>query len=99
MSGAPWRRHGRIADPGRSGLRVGAEQADLEVEGAVDHLVVGLEPAVGDPEHEFGTHDALDVDAVDYLRDRGQHLAGELELPQAERPAAAGGAEPAEKEA
>ena len=42
-----------------------AEQADLEVLRPIDDRAVGLEPAIGDAEHELRAHDPLDVDAVD----------------------------------
>ena len=51
------------------------------------------------PRIELAPEDALDVDAVDHLLDRGQHLIDEFDFADAERPTAAGQAEPAEEEA
>src|ERR1700684_233205 len=76
-----------------------AEQADLEVGRAIDQRTVRREPAVGDAEHKLGAHHAFDVDAVDDVLHGRQHLAGELQLPHAQRAALAGRAEPAEEEA
>ena len=67
----------------------GLEQADAQILGLIDALAVGLQPAVGDAEHELALEDALDVDAVDDELDRRQHLVGEFDLADAERPAAA----------
>src|ERR1700719_3875230 len=72
-----------------------AEQADLEVGRAIDHRTVRREPAVGDAEHELGAHHALDVDAVDDVLHGRQDLAGEFQLPHAERAALAGRAQAA----
>jgi hypothetical protein len=79
--------------------RVVLEQCDLQVTHAINDLAVGRKPAVRDAEHQFGTHHALDVDAVDQLLHGRQHLAGELDLAGADRAAAARGAGPAEKKA
>src|ERR1700731_181117 len=75
------------------------EHPDLEIHGPVDDRAIGLQPAVGDAEHQLGSHDPLDVDAVDHLLHGGQDLAGELDLAEPERPAFPGRAEPAEEEA
>src|ERR1700733_9614673 len=83
---------------GRLRLHV-AEQADLEVERAIDHRTVRREPAVGDAEHELRAHHPFDFDAVDDVLHGRQHLAGEFQLPHAQRAALAGRAEPAEEEA
>src|SRR5258708_17347966 len=76
-----------------------AEQSDLEVDGAIDDRPVGREPAVGDAEHELAAHDPLDVDTVDHLLDRGQDLAGELQLAEPERASPARRAEPTQEKA
>ena len=65
------------------------EQADLQVARPVDDRAVGRQPAVGDAEHQLRAHHPLDLDAVDDLLHRRQHLAGEFHLAQAERPALA----------
>src|SRR5262249_19947487 len=75
-----------------------AEQSDLEIDGLVHARPVRREPAVGDAEHQLRAHHALDVDAVHYLADGGEDLAGKLHLAHAERAAVAGRADPAEKE-
>src|SRR5262249_603051 len=49
-------------------------------------------------EHELRAHHALEVDAVDDLLHRRQHLAGELQFSEAECAALAGRAQPAEEE-
>src|SRR6476646_6300517 len=109
--GCRWSRHtwalDRLGQPCMSRARaLGAarlqglvllEQADLQVEGPVDHVAVGRQPAVGDAEHQFGAHHALEIDAVNDLLHRRQHLAGKLEFPEAERAALAGRAQPAEE--
>src|SRR6185312_1052075 len=77
-------------------LNVGKE-ADPQVFGLKDQIAVGLHPAVGDAERQFGPHDALDVDAVFELLDVIGDLAGEADVAAAERPAAAGRAAPAEE--
>src|ERR1700722_11816616 len=74
-----------------------AEQPDLEIERAVDHRAVRGEPAVGDAKHELRAHHALDIDAVDDVLHRRQHLPGKLDLAHAERASLPGRTEPAEK--
>src|SRR5262245_29728287 len=76
-----------------------AEQADLEVERAINHRAIGLQPAVGDAEHQFGAHHPLEVDAVHDLFHGWQHLARELDFTHTERTTFARGTQPAEKEA
>src|ERR1700730_13094397 len=73
------------------------EQADLEIHGPVDDRAVGLEPAVGHAEYQLGSHDPLDVDAVDHLLHGGQNLAGKLDLAEPQRAALPGRAEPPEE--
>src|SRR5215218_9190746 len=79
------------------GRRVPLEQADLEVAGAVNHVAVGGEPAIGDPEDQLRSHHPLDLEAVDYLLHGRQHLAGEFQFAQAQRTAIAGGTQPAQE--
>src|SRR6476661_6055693 len=67
-----------------------AEQSDLEIGRLVDHRAVGREPAVGDAEHQLGAHHPLDFEAIDHVLHGRQHLAGKLELAEAQRPALAG---------
>src|SRR5262245_27186706 len=93
------RPRGPPSAPARLHHRVLAEQADLQVHRPVDDRAVRRKPSLGDPQHELGTHDPLDVDPVDHVLDRGNHLPGELELAQSERAALAGGAQPAQEEA
>src|ERR1044072_1382431 len=92
-----WDFAARLSGPGRL-RRLVLEQCDFQVADAIDDLAVRLEPAVGDPEHELGTHHALDVDPVNQLLHRRQHLSGELDLARADRAAAPRGAGPAEEE-
>src|SRR6185437_14887704 len=63
------------------------------------NLAIHGKPAVGDPQHQLRSHHALDVDVVHNLADVRQHLAGELQLAEPERPAAPFAAAPAEVEA
>ena len=51
------------------------------------------------PSTSLRAHHPLDVDAVDDLLDGRQHLAGEFQLAEPERPSPARRAEPAEEEA
>src|SRR5713101_7528288 len=76
--------------------RLVAEQTDLEVHRPVDDRAVRRKPAVGNAEHELGTHHPLDVDAIDDILDGREYLAGEFELAQTQRAAFAGRAEPTE---
>src|SRR6185437_6754496 len=77
----------------------GADQADAHVGDLIHPLAVRLQPTVGDREIELALEDALDVDAVENLLGARQHLVGELHLADAERPAAARQAQPAEEKA
>src|SRR6478609_7293869 len=111
--GCRWSRHtwalDRLGQPCMSRARaLGAarlqglvllEQADLQVEGPVDHVAVGRQPAVGDAEHQLGAHHPLDFEAIDHVLHGRQHLAGKLELAEAQRPALARRAEPAKEKA
>ena len=47
-----------------------AEQTDLEVDRLVDELAVGLQPAVGDAEHQPPAHHPLDFDAIVHVLHR-----------------------------
>src|SRR5271168_2476783 len=86
----------------RSGCRLQrrdvAEQADLEIERAVDNRSIRRQPAVGYPQHQLRAHDPLDVDAIDHFLDRGLNLAGKLYFAEPERAALALTAGPAEEE-
>src|SRR4051812_160698 len=98
-TGAPsvkWLSRAALSGPGR--LRPILDQRDFQVVGAIAVPAIVLEPPVRDAEHELGTHHAPDVDAVNDFLDVRQHLAGELDLADAERAAAAGRAGPAEEE-
>src|SRR5262245_35598542 len=95
---APTPRVGATSRLIRRHLLVEPEQPDLEVHGPVDDRSVGLEPAVGDAQHELGAHHALDVDAIDDLFDIGQDLARQLDLAGTERTAVSGRAAPSQKE-
>src|SRR6266702_869922 len=63
----------------------------------IDDGAVRRKPTVGDAEHELRAHHPLDVDAVDHVLHRRQHLARELELAQPQGATLAGRAEPAQK--
>src|SRR5947209_3428187 len=73
------------------------EQTDLEIHGAINDGIVCREPTVGDAQDELGPHDSFHVDAVNHLLDGWKHLAGELELAQAEGATLARGAQPAQE--
>src|SRR5579885_326456 len=75
------------------------EEAHSQIFGLVDARAVGLEPAVGDAKHKFAFKDSLQIDAVDDALHRRQDLVGKFDLSDAESPAAAGEAKPAEIEA
>src|SRR5690554_7343617 len=105
---APWRRRLSMVpigpDYGRSGtgllchhLRVG-EQAYAQVLRLVNHLAVGLDPAIGNAQRQPALHHALEVDAIFDQLDVIGHLAGELDFP-AQCAAAAGLADPAQEKA
>src|SRR5215470_11698524 len=99
FSGAPrWKAPRSGPGPARLRHFILLEQAHFQVERPVDHRVVGGQPAVRNAEHQFRTHHAFHVDAVDDLLDVRKNLAGELELAQAERPAPPFRSQPAEKE-
>src|SRR6185437_2286842 len=74
------------------------EQSNLEVAGAINDGAVRRQPAIGNAEHQFRAHDALEFDAVDDLLHIRQHLPGEFQLAEAQRAAFTRRAEPAEKE-
>src|SRR5690606_17579679 len=74
------------------------EQSDVEFLGVVDQLAVDEDLAVGHAQHQPAVDHALDVETIlDELRP-GEHLAGELEAAQAQRPARTASAAPAEEE-
>src|SRR5947209_8540639 len=81
------------AQPGRAAStaarlhrRVLLEQADLEVRRPINDRAVSRQPAVGNAEHQLGTHYPLDVETVDDLLDVRKHLAGELQFAEAQSP-------------
>src|SRR5689334_11509621 len=74
-----------------------AEQTDLEVDRLINHGAVRRQKAVGDAEHQLRAHHALEVDAVNDLLHRREHLAGKFKFAETERAAFAGRAEPAEE--
>src|SRR5690606_17542501 len=76
-----------------------AEQADAHIGASIDDLAVRFEHAVGDAHDQLAVDDALQVDLVDHLLDVRGHLAGELDLADAQRPTLAGAADPAQVEA
>src|SRR5690348_6349165 len=65
------------------------EQPDPQVLGAIDNLAIGGKPPVGDAQPEFQAHHPLDVDIVHNLAHVRHHLAGELQVAEAERATAA----------
>src|SRR5579862_6997062 len=81
----------------RRGARL--EQPDPQILGAIDNLAIGGKPPVGDAQPELHAHHALDVNVVHNLSHVRHHLAGELQLAEAKRPAAALAAGPAKIEA
>src|SRR5580693_6032812 len=82
------RGHGRILD-----------QPDLEAAHFIDLLAVGLNDAVGDAQRELAQHHALEMDMVGELAHRRNDHAGELDLADAQRPAAARRLHPAQEKA
>src|SRR5262245_43722423 len=75
------------------------EQADLQAGDLVGLLAVGVHEAVGDAHDQLAQDHALEMDVIGELAHRRYDHAGELDLPDAERPAAAGGLHPAQEEA
>src|SRR6201995_1551666 len=75
------------------------EQPDPQVLGAIDNLAVGGKPPVRDAQPELHAHHALDVDIVHNLAHVRHHLAGELQVTEAQRTATALAAGPAEEKA
>jgi hypothetical protein len=74
-------------------------QADLQIGRRINSLAVGLQPAVGDAEHQAAAHHALEVDAIfDQLHLWRDH-ALELHFAGGKRHALAGLAQPAEEKA
>src|SRR3546814_10481680 len=70
----------------------------LEILGLVDRFAVGLHDAIGGAQHQLAHADALEVEVVADHLDRRRHHVGELHLADAQSAAAAGRAEPAEKD-
>ena len=60
-------------------------------------LAIGLQPTIGNAEGQLAPEHPFHVHAVDDPFDGGKHLIGEFDLADAERPAATGQAEPAQK--
>src|ERR1044071_479133 len=91
----PWFLRWWFSCRGRSLL----EQADPQILGAIDNLAVHGKPPVGNAQDQLCPHHALDIDVVHNLADGRQHLAGELQFAQAQRPAAPLAAAPAKVKA
>src|SRR5262249_50758700 len=94
--------HARIAHlppsaPARCHRLVEAEQAYLEIGRPVNDRAVGLEPAIGNPEHQLGTHHPLDVDSIDDLPHGREDLTGEFQFPEPQCAPLSGRTEPTEK--
>src|ERR1700754_190325 len=72
-----------------SRLRRGArlEQADPQILRAIDNLAIGGKPPVGDAQHQLRAHHTLDIEIVYDLANVRQHLTGQLQFPEAQRPA------------
>src|SRR6185369_6994661 len=70
------------------------EQPDLEAQGLVDRLAIGMHEPVGDAQDQLAQHHALEMHMESELLDRWHDHAGELDLAHAQRPAAAGGLHP-----
>ena len=92
--------HGYLPKSGRRQARAGARgyQAHAHIGDFVNPLAVRLQPAIGDGENELAPEDALEIDPVDHLLHRRDHHVGELDLADAERPAASRQPEPTEEE-
>src|ERR1700751_2504969 len=75
------------------------EQPDPQVLGAIDNLAIGGKPPVRDAQPELQAHHALDVDIIHNLAHVRHHLAGELEIAESQRTAAALATGPAEEKA
>src|SRR5215470_14949365 len=81
-----------------AGLRFAAllEQSDLQVLRAIDNLAVHGKPPVDNAQHQLSTHHALDIGLINDFAGMRQHLPGKFQIAQAQRPAAALAADPAE---
>src|SRR5690606_17538460 len=77
----------------------GRKQAHAQVGGQVDLAPVDQGAAVGDHQVQAAAHGAADVHLVAHQLRVRKHLAAELDLPHAQRAAAAGGAQPGQVEA
>src|SRR6266545_1802152 len=75
------------------------EQADLQAGGLVDRVAVGMHEAVGDAQDQLAQHYALEMHMEGQLLHRWHDHAGELDLADTQRAAAAGGLHPAQEEA
>src|SRR5450631_2109903 len=89
----------RFMSAGRRGDGRILDQPDLEAAHFVDLLAVGMNVAVGDAQRELAQHHALEVDMVGELAHRRYDHAGELDLADAQRPAASGRLHPAQEKA
>src|SRR5947207_4730370 len=83
----------------RGGRRRVLEQADLEAAHFVDRLAVRMDEAVGDAQHQLAQDHALQMHVISELLDGRHDHACELDLADAQRPAAARRPLPAEEEA
>src|SRR4029453_8999829 len=75
------------------------EQSDLEAQGLIDRLAVGMHEAVGDAQDQLAQHHALEMHMEGQVLHRWHDHAGELDLADTQRPAAAGSLHPAQEEA
>src|SRR6201995_735010 len=89
----------RFMSAGRRGDGRFLDQADLEAAHFVDLLAVGMNIAVGDAQRELAQHHPLEVDMIGELAHRRHDHAGEFDLADAQRPAAARRLHPAEEKA
>src|ERR1700730_1134784 len=86
----------RSAEGSGHGWSSGLEQANPYVLGLIYACPIGLEPAVGDAEHQLGLEYSFQINAVNDTCDAGQDLIGKFDLAHAERPATSGEAKPAQ---
>src|SRR6516165_9264537 len=73
------------------------EQSDAQILGVIHAPPIGLEPTIGNAEHELGTEHPLQVDTIDHSLDRGQYLIGQFHLSDPQGTPAARRAKPAEE--
>src|SRR6185436_7522236 len=82
----------------RGGHRV-LKQSDLEAVGLVDRIAIGMDEAVGDAQHQLAQDHALQMHVIGEFLDGRHDHARELDLADAECPAAARRLLPAKEEA